>query len=199
MRMNNNEEVTTMGARRAIYITGGARSGKSSFAESLASEISERVLYVATSEAFDQEMKDRVKKHQAQRPSTWDTVEIFQNLQSLRDEEVFLKAKVLLLDCLGFLLNNLMYYSNLDFENLDFEALDKFEQSVLGEIEDLVKLVEKSDKSLIIVSNEIGMGIVPNDPLSRAYRDILGRLNRRAQELSNEAYILISGIPLQLK
>jgi len=95
--------------------------------------------------------------------------------------------------------NNLIYYSDLDFENIDFHKLDEFDKMLEAELLDLIKISRASNKNLILVSNEIGMGIVPNDPLSRAYRDMLGRLNRIAQENSDEAYFLVSGIPIKLK
>jgi adenosylcobinamide kinase/adenosylcobinamide-phosphate guanylyltransferase len=184
---------------KIIYITGGARSGKSTFAENQAKALSDEVLYIATSEAFDKEMEERISKHIKQRPSNWKTVEMFRNFLSLKDNEFFITSKTLLLDCLSLMVNNLIYYSDLDFENIDFSKLDEFDKMLEVELLDLIKITREGNKNLIFVSNEIGMGIVPNDPLSRAYRDMLGRLNRIAQENSDEAYFLVSGIPMKLK
>jgi adenosylcobinamide kinase/adenosylcobinamide-phosphate guanylyltransferase len=187
----------TMG--KIVYVTGGARSGKSTFAENQAKSLSEKVMYIATSEAFDEEMEDRIKKHIKQRPSSWKTVEMFSNFISLEENDSFKESETLLLDCLSLMVNNLIYYSDLDFENIDFHKLDEFDKMLEAELLDLIKISRASNKNLILVSNEIGMGIVPNDPLSRAYRDMLGRLNRIAQENSDEAYFLVSGIPIKLK
>lgn len=184
---------------KIIYVTGGARSGKSTFAENQAKSLSEKVLYIATSEAFDKEMEDRINKHIKQRPINWETVEIFRNFITLENNESFKASETLLLDCLSLMVNNLIYYSDLNFENIDFSKLDEFDKMLEAELLDLIKISRSGDKNLIIVSNEIGMGIVPNDPLSRAYRDMLGRLNRIAQEASDEAYFLVSGIPMKLK
>ncbi|MEI8215865.1 MAG: bifunctional adenosylcobinamide kinase/adenosylcobinamide-phosphate guanylyltransferase [Eubacteriales bacterium] len=184
---------------KIYYITGGARSGKSGFAENIAKGISEKVLYIATSEAFDKEMEERIKKHVRQRPESWKTVEIFSNFRSLEENIDFEEADTLLFDCLSLMVNNHIYYANFDFENIDFNKLDDMEDKIEAEFLQLVELCKEKQKSLIIVTNEIGMGIVPNNPLSRSYRDMLGRLNRKAQEVSDESYFLVSGVPLKLK
>ncbi len=182
-----------------IFVTGGARSGKSSFAEGIASGYSERVLYLATAVGFDEEMKERIRNHRNARPVTWKTVERFEALGDMAEEPDFKESDVILLDCLSLMLNNRMHYAGIDFGSRDFESFIGFEQEVLGDLGQLAALAERTNKRLIIVSNEIGMGLVPADPVSRQYRDMLGRLNRFAAKMAHEAYFLVSGMPIKIK
>jgi len=181
------------------FVTGGARSGKSAFAEELAGAGSAHVLYLATAVAFDDEMKARISRHKDQRPSAWRTVERYDDLGSLFEEEAYADAAVILLDCLSLLLNNRMFYSGIDFDSGDFERYRHFEENVLEDLEKLVALAVKDGKKLIIVSNETGMGIVPPDATTRLYRDMLGRLNKKAASLAECVYFVVSGIPMKIK
>lgn len=182
-----------------ILVTGGARSGKSSFAEAKAAALSDKVLYIATAESSDDEMADRIKKHRESRPKSWTTIECYKDFERLEDNRDFLNAEVILLDCLSLMLNNWMYYANINFDAADFTIFDDFEKSFLNEIETLIGICREKQRKLILVTNEIGMGLVPADALSRIYRDILGRSNRLAATLSDEVYLLISGIPVKIK
>ncbi len=182
-----------------ILVTGGARSGKSSFAETKAAELSEKVLYIATCESSDAEMAERIKKHQAMRPKSWKTLEKFENFNTLEQETDFLSAKVILLDCLSLLLNNKMFYKKLDFDAGEFQRYAAFEEEVLNEVRTLMEICHRNNKPLIIVTNEIGMGLVPASASSRYYRDMLGRTNKLAASLSDQVYLLISGIPIKIK
>jgi len=182
-----------------ILVTGGARSGKSSFAEAKAAALSERVLYIATAESSDDEMADRIKKHRESRPKSWMTIEWYKDFERLENNRNFLTAEVILLDCLSLMLNNWMYYSKINFDTGDFDQFDDFEKSFLAEIGTLIRICREKQRKIILVTNEIGMGLVPVDALSRVYRDILGRSNRLAATLSDEVYLLISGIPVKIK
>ncbi len=182
-----------------IFITGGARSGKSSYAESKAAEFSDRVLYLATAVGFDEEMRQRIRKHRADRPKTWRTMEKFEKFSEIPSDPDFIASEVILLDCLSLMLNNRMYYSGIDFESRNYEQFELFEEGIGQDLESLISMVRAAGKKLIMVSNEIGMGIVPIDALSRQYRDMLGRINKQAARTADEVYLLVSGIPVKIK
>lgn len=166
-----------------IFVTGGARSGKSSFAEKIAQERAESsVTYLATAQAFDTEMAERIARHRTDRPAQWHTVE------EPLDVLVALQAAptpTVLLDCLS------LWVSNLLLSGLD-------EEVILART-DAVLLAQTVPGLLIAVTNEVGSGIVPDNALARSYRDILGRVNQRFAAASAEAYLLASGLPLRLK
>lgn len=173
---------------KLIFVTGAARSGKSFFAEQLAAKLSEKVIYIATCVPEDEEMQERVKRHQARRPHEWQTVEEALNpvrviKESDRPDQVFL------LDCLTLLVNNLLFKGD--------AALG--EEEILGQISELARVSSEADATVIIVSNEVGWGIVPASPLTRLYRDILGRTNQIMAAYADEAYITIAGLPVELK
>lgn len=180
-------------------ITGGARSGKSSLAEKFAREATGRVLYIATAIAFDQGMKDRIKKHKARRPADWMTIECYKDFNELVDKEFFLEADTILLDCITLMLSNLMLESGLDFDNCSMEEVDSLEADVFEEIERLLALVKLHKKKIILVSNEVGMGLVPSYKLGNYFRDIAGRVNQYLAEEANEVYFMVSGIPMKIK
>ena len=171
-----------------ILILGGARSGKSRFAQQLATELGERVLFIATGVPMDEEMRRRIELHQKARPKTWRTLETPTGVAMAIGEHIK-DANVVVLDCLTFLVSNLM-----DNETEESEALEK---EITAELSELLE--QKKSASLIIVSNEVGMGIVPAYPLGRAYRDLLGRANQFIAQRADRVYLMIAGIPLELK
>lgn len=187
-----------------IMVTGGARSGKSGFAENKVKELAKErgqchVIYLATATNCDDEMADRIAKHRAARPSEWITVEKFRNFQEFDTIIDQHNAEVIILDCLGFMLNNIMFYGDIDsnhMDSLDFEAIEK---KALFEMNTLIKIARKKEVDLVVVTNEVGMALVPPDKISRYYRDILGRLNRNMAMLSDEVYFTVSGIPMKIK
>jgi len=189
---------------KLTLILGGARSGKSTFAEMRAKELGDdSVLYVATSETKDEEMVERVEKHRSERPSTWGTVEAPRNVaQALRRERS--AEKVVLLDCMTFLVaNHLMDAAAPEDDPFDDPSADPFdvqiEAEVVAEVEALVAYVQEADVELLVVSNEVGLGVVPPYELGRAYRDILGRANQILARHADEVQFLVSGIPMKVK
>lgn len=173
-----------------ILILGGARSGKSRFAQQLATELGERVLFIATGVPMDEEMRRRIELHQKTRPKTWRTLETPTGVARAIGEHIK-DADVVVLDCLTFLVSNLMDSVH---ETEESEALEK---EITAELSELLE--QKKSASLIIVSNEVGMGIVPAYPLGRAYRDLLGRANQFIARRADRVYLMIAGIPLELK
>ena len=189
---------------RLILILGGARSGKSTFAEMRAKELGgDSVLYVATSETKDEEMVERVEKHRADRPSAWGTVEAPRNVaQAIRAAGS--EAKVIMLDCMTFLVaNHLMDAAAPQDDPFDNPSADPFdaaiEADVVAEVEALVAYVQETDVELLVVSNEVGLGVVPPYELGRAYRDILGRANQILARHADEVQLLVAGIPMKVK
>ena len=159
-----------------ILCSGGARSGKSEFAEQLALSLKGRKAYVATGQAFDDEMKDRIKKHQLRRGKEWITFEIPLHLHE-NWEHIKNVSDVILIDCLT------MFTSNHVFAHGDINT-----QEDANRIE-----------SIIFVTNEIGLGIVPENKLARYFRDITGRVNREVASAANKMYLTISGVTIELK
>lgn len=189
---------------KLTLILGGARSGKSTFAEKCAMEVGgEKVLYVATSETKDEEMEKRVIKHRAERSSAWETIEAPRNVaQAIRRARS--EARVILLDCMTFLVaNHLMDAAAPEDDPFDDPSADPFdaeiEANVVAEVEALVDYVQEADVELLVVSNEVGLGVVPPYELGRAYRDILGRANQILARHAHEVQLLVAGIPMQIK
>jgi adenosylcobinamide kinase/adenosylcobinamide-phosphate guanylyltransferase len=189
---------------KLTLILGGARSGKSTFAEQRAKELGgDSVLYVATSETKDEEMQQRVEKHRAERPSTWGTLEAPRNVaQALRQEGS--AAKVILLDCMTFLVaNHLLDAAGPEGDPFAAPSADPFdakiEADVVAEVEALVAYVGETEVEMLVVSNEVGLGIVPPYELGRAYRDILGRANQILARHADEVQLLVAGIPMKVK
>ena len=179
-----------------ILCSGGARSGKSEFAEQLALSLKGRKAYVATGQAFDDEMKDRIKKHQLRRGKEWITFEIPLHLHK-NWEQIKNVSDVILIDCLT------MFTSNHVFAHEDIntqEDFNRIESIILEELRLLLQDINNSnDKTVIFVTNEIGLGIVPENKLARYFRDITGRVNREVASAANKMYLTISGVTIELK
>jgi adenosylcobinamide kinase/adenosylcobinamide-phosphate guanylyltransferase len=184
---------------KAILVTGGARSGKSSYAEKLARELGGNILYIATSIPFDEEMKSRVKKHREARPSEWDTYEGYRGLGQVISEKGG-HYNGILLDCITVMVTNLLLeYSGIDYDNACYEDFAEAEKSIKEEVEKLLEGVRKSKATVIMVTNEVGSGIVPENLLGRVFRDIAGRMNQYIAERCDEVFITVCGLPLKLK
>lgn len=175
------------------FVTGGARSGKSSYAESLLWE-EEEVTYIATAEVFGEEMKDRVEKHQTRRPKTWSTWESPRTLKSCP-----YSLSHVLLDCLTLLTTNIFFSCISDENRITPQEMATVEEKVISEVQSLIHQVQEMNGDLIIVSNEIGMGIVPDNHLARVFRDIQGRVNQAIAKESDRVVLVVSGIPMEVK
>lgn len=170
-------------------VLGGARSGKSAHAEKLAAEAGERVLYVATAEARDEEMGRRIEKHRRGRPSTWETLEVPLGVgAAVRSHPGSFDA--VLLDCFTLLAGNVF--------GLD-EREPVAEERLTAEIEALFETFEAGEASWIVVSNEVGLGIVPETPLGRVYRDVIGRAHQELARRADAVYFLVAGLPMRVK
>jgi adenosylcobinamide kinase/adenosylcobinamide-phosphate guanylyltransferase len=182
---------------KMIFITGGARSGKSSLAESLARRLSTlaggregAVTYIATARAGDREMQARIEEHRRRRPAGWTTIEAPDDLAGVL-ESALAGGGTVLVDCLTLYLSNLMHADGCEGRYIG-ELVDE-------EIEKLVGVCRSGNGRVIVVSNEVGMGIVPENRLAREFRDAAGRANQKLAALADEVFMCISGIPMKVK
>jgi adenosylcobinamide kinase / adenosylcobinamide-phosphate guanylyltransferase len=197
---------------RRVLVLGGARSGKSSFAEHLATACGEPVLYVATATASDDEMRERIEGHRARRPPTWRTLEAYLDVAA-QVAAVQHGARTVLVEDLTLLLSNLMFDAGLaasqtgthgigpaagraaGAEAMRHPAISESETRAQQQVDALLNL----EANVILVSNEVGMGLVPPYPLGRVFRDALGRLNQYAAARVSEALLIVAGLPQRLK
>jgi adenosylcobinamide kinase/adenosylcobinamide-phosphate guanylyltransferase len=163
-------------------ILGGARSGKSRRALALAEQFGRRPIFIATAEALDDEMADRIRRHQEERSGKWTTIESPLDLSSAIERASDI-GDVCVIDCLTLWLSNLMHHG----------------RDVSVETERLCKTIELSSASVVLVSNEVGLGLVPETPLGRTFRDEQGRLNQTLAKICDRVEFIVAGLPLALK
>ncbi|MBU4305341.1 MAG: bifunctional adenosylcobinamide kinase/adenosylcobinamide-phosphate guanylyltransferase [Candidatus Omnitrophica bacterium] len=170
--------------KKIIFVSGSVRSGKSSFAVSRAKEFKKPVIFIATCRPLDDEMKERVRKHEQNRPKAWTTIEEDMDISAVIGK---LKGKdTAILDCLT------LWISNLLLAGLS-------EKEISRRIRDFIAALKQTPASVIIVSNEVGWGIVPDNRLSRVFRDIIGTLHQRIAAVSDEVYLMVAGIAMRVK
>lgn len=172
-------------SKKLILITGGCRSGKSRYAVDLAKELNKQTVYIATMTFKDAETEERIKSHKKARPSEWQTVEEGKNIDTILMNLRGL-CEVVILDCLTMMTSNLL---------LEL----KEENKVIQRIESLLKVINESDMTIVVVTNEVGCGIVPDKKLGRDFRDLAGCVNQLFAQASDEVYLMVTGIPLKIK
>lgn len=183
-----------------ILVTGGARSGKSSFGESILKD-EDRVLYIATSIPKDEEMVERVKNHRESRNQNWDTLESYKNL----GEQLKEGYTGIIVDCITIMVTNLLFHGMESFEEEDFKNMNfrKKEEEIIKEISLMVKSFKeyalKNSTKIVLITNEVGSGLVPEYKLGRQFRDIAGRVNQYLAKEAKEVYFVVSGIPMKIK
>ena len=169
---------------KITLILGGARSGKSTYALKLAGKY-KKVAFIATCVGLDKEMRERIKLHKETRPKHWETfeepqdlVKVFKRLDSRFD--------CILIDCLTLLVSNLVLSG-------------KSQTKIIKKIEELLLAINKEKIRVIMVSNEVGLGLVPTNKLGREFRDIAGRVNQLIASSSDEVFFIVAGIPVKIK
>lgn len=172
-------------------ILGGARSGKSSYAETLAATMGERILYVATAEAKDDDMAARIAAHRLARPAGWQTLESPSRIAEAINR-LDAHPDAVLLDCLTLLVSNILLAQESEPEAV-------IEAAVHSEIEALIAAQAQLGVPMIVVSNEVGLGLVPPYRLGRVYRDILGRANQRLAASASKVIFMVAGLPMTIK
>lgn len=181
-----------------IYISGGISSGKSLFAEELCYEKKEETVYIATAMAFDKEMIEKKEKHIERRKNkNWDTIEKYTGISNIIDSSKF-KYKLALLDCITMLLSNLIFEDE-SFDVSDKKNREKMSEKIEKEIDSLLESISKSKCDFIIVSNEIGLGGISENSLTRYFSEICGKVNQKIASHSKEAYFVTSGIAMKIK
>jgi adenosylcobinamide kinase / adenosylcobinamide-phosphate guanylyltransferase len=170
---------------RVIFITGGARSGKSRLAEGLVESFGSPLAYIATCEPRDAEMEERIARHRQRRGPAWQTMEEpFALADALRRHDGSFKG--MMVDCITLWLTNLLLRSD-------------DPQKVLADVRALIASFPLLATPLVLVSNEVGMGIVPENRLARTFRDLAGEANELLARAADEVYVMFSGLPLKLK
>ena len=177
---------------KIILVTGGARSGKSSFAERYVAKYGRKIGYIATSQICDEEMEYRVKLHQERRPAEWETFEAPFDAHKVIGEQGK-KFDMFLFDCVTIYISNVM--STLE----DIDDFDGNYQHVTKALQQLIDSILDSDATVVMVTNEVGSGIVPNNRLAREYRDLAGLANQMLAEAAEKVYLVVSGIPVDIK
>ncbi len=154
------------------------------------------VLFVATATAGDEEMRQRIEEHQRRRPATWSTFEVTTHVGN----EIIQKiggAQVVIVDCITLLVNNIFsQYADQTGEHIDAPLVEK---EVTGEISELVECINRLEASFIMVTNEVGMGLVPANKMGRLYRDLLGKANQLLAQQVDEVYLMVAGLPILIK
>ena len=175
------------------FVAGGARSGKSAFAEELALACGPRIVYLATGQIWDGEMAERVALHRQRRPAHWETVEVPLGAEG-RIADIALAADGILFDCLTLFITNLLLAP-------EHQALDKLarRELVLQRVDALQAAACQASCPVLVVSNETGQGIVPENALAREFRDVVGIANSRLAAAAREAWFVWCGIPVALK
>lgn len=188
------------------FLVGGARSGKSSHAEELAKHLSDKVAYIATAEITDEEMQKRIDIHKSRRLASWKTFEFKNQTPQLENYKNILKTAahenidVVLIDCITILLFRLIHKYKLDeLEVIKNDLEKKIENEVSLFFKEFLEITKSADFKFIIVSNEVGMGLVPPYPLGRIFRDLMGMINKQIAQISDEAYFFLAGLKQKLK
>lgn len=178
---------------RLVMITGGARSGKSSFAQEVAQRLGGRVAFLATAVAGDGEMARRIEEHRVRRPAGWTTVEE-PEFPGEALERAAGEYDVLVVDCLTFWVANLLLAQGVDPAEADFAV-----EALSPQVEAFVRSARHCGADVIVVTNEVGMGVVPSTETGRAFRDIMGKANQALAAAADEVYLMACGLPLKLK
>ena len=192
-----------------IFVTGGAKSGKSKFAEEMLLKLNngkQKNIYLATSLVFDEEMKEKVRLHKKRRKDEWFTVETYKNFENELSNFFENNDKIknnMLVDCLTNMITNIIFENqNIDWNNFEkklyIQTLKKLNKDVEHSVIELLNVADQFENA-IIVSNELGMGLVPSYPLGRYFREIAGKMNQIVAEKADEVYLVVSGIPMKIK
>ncbi len=154
------------------------------------------VLFVATAMTGDEEMRQRIEEHRRARPAAWRTLEVTTHLGNQIIQKIGV-AQVVIVDCITLLVSNVLgQYTDQAGEHIDTPLIEKM---VTSEIIELVECINHTNASFIIVTNDVGMGLVPANKIGRLYRDLLGRANQLLAERSDEVYLMVAGLPIKIK
>jgi adenosylcobinamide kinase/adenosylcobinamide-phosphate guanylyltransferase len=171
--------------KRFTFILGGARSGKSRYAVNTAKSAGKKIIFIATCIPGDKEMKHRIKLHKRSRPGTWEVIEEGINIDSIL-KKIKKGCNVVLIDCIGLFISNFM-------------AIESSDKKVENKVRLVIEQIKKMAVDVIVVSNEVGMGIVPDNSLARRFQDLLGRVNQMLAQNADTVIAMHAGIPTVIK
>jgi adenosylcobinamide kinase/adenosylcobinamide-phosphate guanylyltransferase len=171
--------------KKFIFILGGVRSGKSSYAVNLAKSTGKRIVFIATCIPADSEMKQRVRLHKKSRPATWKVVEEAIDIDSAL-AKIKARYDAILIDCMGLFISNLM-------------AAETNDKKIEGKVRRVIEQIKRRSTDVIIVSNEVGMGVVPDNLLARRFRDLLGKTNQMLAQNADTVIMMHAGIATVIK
>jgi adenosylcobinamide kinase/adenosylcobinamide-phosphate guanylyltransferase len=177
---------------KITLILGGARSGKSSYAQNLAEKSGRTVTFIATAQALDEEMSTRIQKHRVDRPAGWETLEIPCEIAAHAQQ---IKSEVVILDCITLLVSNLL----MQFVKDDLVDEKLFSLAIQKEIHELTDTLRSYEQDWMIISNEVGLGLVPPYQMGRVYRDWLGWTNQQLARTADQVILMVAGIPMIVK
>ena len=180
---------------KIILVTGGTRSGKSSYGESILKDKND-VAYIATSIIYDEEMKERVKRHKESRNQLWSTIEEYKNLYTIIAD---IKEKYIMLECVGTMITNIIFDKYSDIDSLSKDEINILEREIVNQIMKFLEEIRRKDKDVVIITNEVGFSLVSEYKLGRIFTDILGRVNQILAKESDEVYLVACGLPMRLK
>lgn len=177
---------------RITLVLGGARSGKSSYAFRLAEETRGSVTFIATAQAYDDEMFARIEKHKAERPADWETLELPLHITPMASK---IKSGTVILDCVTLWVTNLL----MQYVKDDLVDEIPFMRAAQAETEGLLAAIRDAAQEWLIVSNEVGLGLVPPYQMGRVYRDGLGWVNQRLAKEADKVVFMVAGVPMNVK
>lgn len=180
-------------------VIGGARSGKSTFAQEICTEQSIHVAYIACGISTDDDMEARIQMHINQRPKTWKTIEKYSDFGELPKLNDYINSDCILLDCITTMISNLMLDEDIDYDTCTMDVIYSIESSILKQIDTLLDTIAADSKHLVIVTNEVGLSVVPAYRLGNIFRDIAGRANAHIAKRADSVYMLVAGIPMKIK
>lgn len=185
---------------KIIMVTGGKCCGKSAFAEDMAGQFGDNVLYIATlvpNEA-DEETCYRINSRQEFRPETWDTLEAYDGIGD-HIENFGAGYDAIILNRISVMVTNLMLDYQLNWADAGIEALKRIEKEIVNKVKDVLVSAQAVPAPVIVVTNELGLGTRPEDRFTKIRRDITGKINMKVASISDEAYLVVSGIPVKIK
>lgn len=180
-----------------ITVIGGTSSGKSKFAQELAYNMGKNRAYIATSQITDDDMLIKIQKHIENRADDWDTFESYKNIDDIINQNK--SYDIMMIECITNMINNLMYYSNIDFENCSNEEFESFCFSVKDYAKNIIRSMKNSKSSFVLVTNEMGLCVIAANRYTRRFVALQGELNQIFCEISDGVYFVISGIATKIK
>ncbi len=180
---------------KIVMVTGGTRSGKSSFAEGLLKD-ENSILYIATGKITDDEMAERVRHHQERRGERYRTYEGYEAIPDAIRESA---ETATMLECIGTMVTNMMFDEDRDLDRISIEDVKQMEERIVSAVSDIIGEMKKTNQLHMVITNEVGFALISEYKLGRIFTDILGRVNQFIARHADEVYLVVSGLPVKVK